>query len=308
MTKNPSAPLQGSKSPWLPFEKANEFIDHSTSTPPLCLDANTPKLNVLKNPLHNEENYINLLHSDELLHSNTENIKIKEQLKSKQSEPSEQLQLSLAKQLTDIWNSKHQVYLEDKYNTTKNVSNKIYISRDKSLNIDQNKKENNTHSWPKGTYLIAGDSMVEGIDKRIMSSKRVIKVRKFPKASISNMYYYLTPLLEKKPDHLILHVGTNDVVKYEGKEIVDKLLQLKSFIQEKLPTTNVILSKPIMRADTKQREKVVTDVDDKLGELNIDIIDNGNLHGNHLNGKILHLNGKGILLYAKNLIEGIWKL
>ena len=114
--------------------------------------------------------------------------------------------------------------------------------------------------------------------------------------------------MEKKSDHVILHVGTNDVVNYEGKEIVDKLLQLKSFIQEKLPTTNVRLSKPIMRDDTKQREKVVTDVNNKLGELNIDIIDNGNLDRNHLNGKGLHMNGKGILLYAKNLIDGIRKL
>ena len=38
MTKNPSAPLQGSKSPCLLSAKANEFIDHSISAPPLCLD------------------------------------------------------------------------------------------------------------------------------------------------------------------------------------------------------------------------------------------------------------------------------
>ena len=54
-------------------------------------------------------NYINLLHLDELFKSNTENMKIKEQLKSKQSEPSEQLKLSLAKQVTDTRNSKHQI-------------------------------------------------------------------------------------------------------------------------------------------------------------------------------------------------------
>ena len=138
MTKNWPTPLQGSKSTWLSSAKANEFIDHSTSTPPLCLDATTPKLNFLKNPLYNEENYINLLHYGELLHSNTKNIKIIEQLKLKPSEPSEQLKLSLAKQLTDIRNSKHQIYLEDKNNTTKNVSNKIYISCGKSLNIDEN--------------------------------------------------------------------------------------------------------------------------------------------------------------------------
>ena len=63
-----------------------------------------------------------------------------------------------------------------------------------------------------------------------------------------------------------------------------------------------------MRVDTKQREKIVTDVNNKIGELNIDIIDNGNLDRDHLNGKRLHLNGKGILLYAKNLIDGIRKL
>ena len=45
--------------------KADEFIDHSSSTPPLCLDAKTPKLNFLKTPLYSEESSINLLHSDE---------------------------------------------------------------------------------------------------------------------------------------------------------------------------------------------------------------------------------------------------
>ena len=60
MTKNSSTPLKGSKSPWLPTAKANEFIDHSTSTSPLCLDANTPKLNLLKSSLYDDgENYIN---------------------------------------------------------------------------------------------------------------------------------------------------------------------------------------------------------------------------------------------------------
>ena len=107
---------------------------------------------LIKNPLYDGKNYINLLHSDELLNSrNKENFKIKGQLKSKQSEPSEALKLSLAKQLTNIRNSKHQIYLKEKNNTTKNVNNKIYISRDKSLNKDENKKENNTNYWPKGT-------------------------------------------------------------------------------------------------------------------------------------------------------------
>ena len=63
-----------------------------------------------------------------------------------------------------------------------------------------------------------------------------------------------------------------------------------------------------MRVDTKQRENVVTDVNNRLSDLSTDIIDDRNLDRNHLNGKELHLNGKGILLYARNLIDGIRKL
>ena len=63
-----------------------------------------------------------------------------------------------------------------------------------------------------------------------------------------------------------------------------------------------------MRVDTKQREKVVTDVNNNLSEVSIDITDNGNLERSYLNCKGLHLNGKGVLLYAKNLIDGIRKL
>ena len=103
-----------------------------------------------------------------------------------------------------------------------------------------------------------------GIDKRRMSSKRVIKARKFQGATISHMYHSLPNTFIKEKNWpcntLCWHKWR---INYEGKEIVDKLLQLKSFIQENLPTTNVILSKPIMRVDTKQREKVVTDVNNK---------------------------------------------
>ena len=63
-----------------------------------------------------------------------------------------------------------------------------------------------------------------------------------------------------------------------------------------------------MRVDTKQRENVITDANKKLSELNIDMIDNGNLDRSHLNTKGMHLNGKGILLCVKDLIDGIRKL
>ena len=60
---------------------------------------------------------------------------------------------------------------------------------------------------------------MEGIVEKRMSRKRVIKVRKLPGATISDMYHYLILLLDKKPYHALLHVGKIDVINYEEKEI-----------------------------------------------------------------------------------------
>ena len=68
-----------------------------------------------------------------------------------------------------------------------------------------------------------GDSMLEGLDERKMSSKRVVKVRKFPGATTDDMYHYLMPLIQKQPD-VILHVGTNDAYFCNSSEIVSNIL------------------------------------------------------------------------------------
>ena len=65
-------------------------------------------------------------------------------------------------------------------------------------------------------------------------------------------------LFFKKPDHVILHIGTYNVAQYEGMEI--------------------------------------------------DVIENGDINNNHLNSRGLYLNGKGVLHFARSLIEGIRKL
>ena len=89
--------------------------------------------------------------------------------------------------------------------------------------------------------------MVAGIAERKMSNKHLIKVRSFPGATCSDRYHYLVPILEKKNDHVIFHVGTN-VVHYERTEIVDKLLELKSSIVEQLPTIHIVTAFPLINA------------------------------------------------------------
>ena len=88
------------------------------------------------------------------------------------------------------------------------------------------------HPWPKNTILIAGDSMINGISKkRISTNFKSVKVRCFSGATKDGMYFNLIPLLKKKPSALVLHVGTNNSSNETSFQIYDKLLNLVHFVK-----------------------------------------------------------------------------
>ena len=120
-----------------------------------------------------------------------------------------------------------------------------------------------------------------------MSTKRVVKVKTFPGATTDDIYHYLMPLIQKQPDNVILHVGTNDASFCNSSEIVNNILKLRSFISQKLPNANIILSKPIMRSDTAAGKVTIEEVNKQLNDFDFDIIDNSNLSRAHLNKKTL---------------------
>ena len=63
-----------------------------------------------------------------------------------------------------------------------------------------------------------------------------------------------------------------------------------------------------MRSDAAAGKVTIEEVNMQLNDFYFDMIDNSNLSTAHLNGRGLHLNTKGMLRFAKNLIEGIRKL
>ena len=68
------------------------------------------------------------------------------------------------------------------------------------------------HPWSKNMILIAGDSMINGInEKRISTNYKSVKVKCFSEAMIEDMYVNLIPFLRKKPATLVLHVGPNNL-------------------------------------------------------------------------------------------------
>ena len=111
-----------------------------------------------------------------------------------------------------------------------------------------------------------------------------------------------------KENQTLCYFMLYDVAHYEGTEIVDKLLELKSFMAEQLPTTHKVMSHAIRRTDSKHLAMKVGDIQSHVRKLQISMIENGNINSNHFNSRVIHLNSKGILQFAKNLIEFIWKL
>ena len=103
-------------------------------------------------------------------------------------------------------------------------------------NVDSNTVHKNDKEWRKGTTLISGDSTMSGLTEKKMSRNRKIKVRYFPVAKIKDTYHYAIPLLEKKPENIILHLGTNDALYKSCTNILKDLIELKDFILEKLPS------------------------------------------------------------------------
>ena len=91
--------------------------------------------------------------------------------------------------------------------------------------------------------------MISGINEKRLSKKYPVNVRPFPGASANDMHQYLEPLLQKCPDTVILHVGTNNCVNESSRVVLDKIFNLKSFIQKSLPQYKVIIPNVINRIE-----------------------------------------------------------
>ena len=103
-------------------------------------------------------------------------------------------------------------------------------------NADNNNVQQNNEEWRQVTTLTLGDSVISGLIEKKMSRNRKIKVRYFPGAKIKDMYHYAIPLLERKPENIILHLGINDAPYKSGTDILKDLIELKDFILEKSPS------------------------------------------------------------------------
>ena len=83
------------------------------------------------------------------------------------------------------------------------------------------------------------------------------------------------------------------------------MLQLKFFIQEKLPDAEITISTPTLRSDNGKAALTVRQLTNHLINLKVDILDNRNITGKHLSRKGLNLNQSGSNLLTKNISKSL---
>ena len=151
---------------------------------------------------------------------------------------------SIEKQLSDV-KIKNREYYQPKNNLQSNTAKENIAT------------ENG--QWPKNTTLIVGDAIINGVLEGLSSGGRNGKVRNFPGATVDGLNHHIIPLLQKKSSHIIVHTGRNDAYDSTSREILNKLLNflnkllnLKLLIQEKLLDCKVLISTPTLRSDNRK--------------------------------------------------------
>ena len=105
----------------------------------------------------------------------------------------------------------------------------------------------------------------------------MVKVRDFRGATIDDLKHHLVPLLKKKAEHIILHIGTNDAVSKTSRQILDELLQLKQHIINTLPTCRVIVSRIMIRTDNGKAALTLSNFNKLFAQFEVDFINHVNI-------------------------------
>ena len=121
--------------------------------------------------------------------------------------------------------------------------------------------------------------MVSGLKEELLSNKKhQVKVRCCRGATVEDMFDYVKPILKRKADYVISHVGTNNAKGMTSRNVLDKLLQLKTTVLNSDKKCKVILSQPMTRVDDGKAGFTISKLNDLLEEMDIPIVKKQEYH------------------------------
>ena len=137
-----------------------------------------------------------------------------------------------------------------------------------------------------------------------------VYVRHFAGANVRCMKDHIKPSLTEKPDHIVLHMGTNDLVSDRLSDLIAKsIVDVASSMKNE--NHDVTVSCIIAGADHfKEKSNEVNDYLSKLCmERNIYLTEHSKtLKTQHLNGSKLHLNRRGAPILQNTVCKLLSKI
>ena len=145
--------------------------------------------------------------------------------------------------------------------------------------------------------------MLQGIKLAKTVGHRVV-VKPFPGATIRDMRSHVVPTVDKSPDQICLHVGTNDLKSSTPSDVADAIIDLAREV-EKASESEIVISELTARNDDYC--DAVKAVNKRLKQFcnqnNWKLISHVNISSKGLNKGGLHLNREGNELLQKNFVN-----
>ena len=145
--------------------------------------------------------------------------------------------------------------------------------------------------------------------KGLNNSSDKLYLKSFNGATTEDMKSYIIPSKTRENDLYIIHTGSNDLrTPMSPEDIANNITALAKSI--KSDENEVIISSIIARNDNTELDKKGKEVNIFLNNLctenNFGYVNNSNICSDrHLNGSRLHLNSRGTVTFAKNLLNAI---
>ena len=140
----------------------------------------------------------------------------------------------------------------------------------------------------------------------LSNDKKEVVVKSFRRAKTSHMHWYAKPTIEKKPENIIIHCGTNDISKdTDPEKIPTDIINLsKSISQES--GSNVIISGLVPRKGYLNAKVRNTNnrLRDYCGNHMLTPLKHDNINAEtHCNICGLHLSSNGVPLLNGNFVS-----
>ena len=165
------------------------------------------------------------------------------------------------------------------------------------------------NSRKRKSIFILSDSMLNGLKEKRLSCKNAdVKISCHGGCTLKCAYTHIEPILEHKPDIVLVHIGTNDCSEKTSDEVLNDITNFKKHIEQLLPATVVYISLPTIRRDKARANVIIRNLNTKLKRKSFNILDNHNIGEGHLGRKGLHLNSQGVKMMASNIISFIKRL